>query len=53
MTRIAYAAVAFMAVKLIFEDLREGRMDFIALSIFLFAVTLIAVPRLGRMGHKT
>ncbi|MDE3185982.1 MAG: hypothetical protein KGM96_00485 [Acidobacteriota bacterium] len=53
MTRIAYAAVAFMAVKLIFEDLREGRMDFIAVSIFLFAVTLIAVPRLGRMGHKT
>lgn len=53
MTRIAYAAVAFMAVKLVIEDLREGRMDFIAVSIFLFAVTLIAVPRLARMGHKT
>ena len=53
MTRISYAAVAFMAVKLIFEDLREGRMEFIALSIFFFAVTLIAVPRLGRIGHKT
>jgi hypothetical protein len=53
MTRIAYAAVAFTAAKLIFEDLREGRMDFIAVSIFLFAVTLIAVPRLARMGHKT
>ncbi len=53
MTRIAYAAVAFMAAKLIFEDLREGRMDFIAVSFFLFAVTLIAVPRLSRTERKT
>ncbi len=53
MTRIAYAALAFMAVKLMFEDLRHGRMEFIAASLFLFAVTLIAVPRLARMGRKT
>ncbi len=52
MTRIAYAALIFTAVKLVFEDLREGRMEFIAVSIFLFAVTLIAVPRLARMGRK-
>ena len=49
MTRIAYAALAFLAVKLLFEDLRHGRMEFIAASLFLFAVTLIGVPRLG---HK-
>ena len=52
MTRIAYAALAFMAVKLFYEDLREGRMEFIAASIFLFAVTLIAVPRMARVGHR-
>jgi hypothetical protein len=53
MTRIAYAALAFEAAKLIFEDLRYARMGFIAASFFLFAVTLIGVPRLTRMGQKT
>lgn len=52
MTRIAYAALAFVAAKLFFEDLRYGRMEYIAASIFLVAVTLIAVPRLARMGHR-
>jgi hypothetical protein len=50
MTRLAYVALAFVAAKLIFEDLRHGHMEFIAGSIFLFAITLIAVPRLVRMG---
>jgi hypothetical protein len=53
MTRIAYVALVFVAAKLLFEDLRHGRMEFIAASIFLFAVTLIVVPRLARMGHRT
>ena len=55
MTRVAYAAVAFVAAKLLFEDLRHGRMEFIAASLFLFALTLIGVPRLARMGmgHRT
>jgi hypothetical protein len=53
MTRIAYAALAFEAAKLLIEDLRHGRMEFIAASFFLFAITLIGVPRLARMGHKT
>jgi hypothetical protein len=53
MTRIAYAALAFVAAKLLFEDLRHGHMEFIAGSIFLFAMTLIGVPRLARMGHRT
>ena len=52
MTRIAYATLAFVAAKLLFEDLRHGRMEFIAGSIFLFALTLIAVPRLARMGAR-
>ena len=50
LTRIAYATLVFVAAKLLFEDLRHGRLEFIAASIFLFAITLIAVPRLARMG---
>jgi hypothetical protein len=52
MTRIAYLALVFAAAKLIFEDLRLGRMEFIAASIFIFALTLISVPRLSRWGHN-
>jgi predicted tellurium resistance membrane protein TerC len=53
MTRMAYVALAFVAAKLLFEDLRHGHMEFTAGSIFLFAITLIAVPRLVRMGTKS
>jgi hypothetical protein len=52
MTRVAYLALAFLVLKLMLEDMRHGRMEFIAASIFLFAVTLIAVPRLTRMQHE-
>jgi hypothetical protein len=52
LTRIAYATVALVAVKLLVEDLRHGRLEFIAASIFLFALTLIAVPWLARMGQR-
>jgi hypothetical protein len=41
-----------IAVKLVFEDLRLGHMELIAASIFLFAITLIAVPRIARMRQK-
>jgi hypothetical protein len=50
---IAYAILAFVAAKLLFEDLRHGHLVFIAASIFVYALTLIAVPRLVRMGQKT
>ncbi len=49
MRRIAYATLGFLAIKLLFEDLRHGRMEFIAASIFLFALALIGVPRLARV----
>lgn len=52
MTRLAYVALAFVAAKLFFEDLRHGHMEFIAGSIFLFAITLIAVPKLVRVGAR-
>jgi len=48
LTWIAYATLGFVAVKLVFEDLRHGHLEFIAGSLFLFAITLIAVPRLAR-----
>ncbi len=45
---LAWAAVAFVAFKLLFEDLRHGHLEFTAASIFCFAVTLLLVPRLVR-----
>jgi hypothetical protein len=50
--RIAYAALVLLAAKLLFEDLRHGHMGFIAASIFLFALTLIGVPRMARAGNR-
>ena len=52
LTRIGYATLGLLAVKLVLEDLRHGHLAFIAGSIFLFAITLIAVPRAARMGQK-
>jgi hypothetical protein len=49
MRRIAYALLGFLAIKLLFEDLRHGHLEFIAASIFLFALALIGVPRLARI----
>jgi len=52
LTRLGYTALALVAVKLVAEDLRHGHLAYIAASIFLFAVTLIAAPRLARGGNK-
>jgi hypothetical protein len=52
LTRIGYAALGLLAVKLVLEDLRHGHLAFIAGSIFLFAITLIVVPRAARTGQK-
>lgn len=52
MTRVAYAALVLLAVKLVLEDLRHGHLAFVAGSIFLFAMTLIAVPRAQRIGQR-
>ncbi|MFP5236766.1 MAG: hypothetical protein ACLGSD_12765 [Acidobacteriota bacterium] len=46
--RVAYIALAFVAAKLIFEDLRHGHLEFTAASIGLVALTVIAVPRLAQ-----
>jgi hypothetical protein len=52
LTRIGYATLGLLAVKLLLEDLRHGHLGFIAGSIFLFAITLIVVPRVARTGQK-
>jgi hypothetical protein len=52
MKRLAYMALVFEAIKLVFEDLRHGRMEFIAASFFIFALTLIAVPRLSSVRQR-
>jgi hypothetical protein len=49
LTRMAYATLGLVAAKLLLEDMRLGHLEFIAAAIFLFAITLIAVPQ---MAHK-
>jgi len=44
----AYGTLAFVTAKLIFEDLPHGHSGSIAISIFLYAVSLILIPRLAR-----
>jgi len=48
MVWMAYVTLVFVASKLLFEDLRHGQLGFTAASIFLYAVTLLLVPRLVR-----
>ncbi len=50
---LAYGALVFVASKLVFEDMRQGHLGFTAVSIFLYAITLLSVPRLVRLGQKT
>lgn len=49
---LAYGALVFVASKLVFEDMRQGQLGFTAVSIFLYAITLLSVPRLTRLGQK-
>jgi hypothetical protein len=48
----AYGALAFVTVKLLFEDVVHGHSGSIAVSIFLYAAALIIVPRVARPGRK-
>jgi hypothetical protein len=47
----AYGVLAFVSAKLLFEDLPHGHSGSIAISIFLYAVALIIVPRVARPGR--
>ena len=48
----AYGMLAFVTAKLLYEDLPHGHSGSIAVSIFLYAVALMLVPRMARMGPQ-
>jgi hypothetical protein len=48
---IAYAAVAFGTLKLIFEDLRFGNAASLVFSLLFYGLILILLPRLMRRGQ--
>ena len=49
---LAYGMLALVTAKLLFEDIRQGHPALIAISIFLYAVTLITIPRAARLGQR-
>jgi hypothetical protein len=49
LTRLGFAVLVLLAIKLVVEDLRHGHLGYTAASICLVAITLIAVPRVGRI----
>jgi hypothetical protein len=49
---VAYATLALVTTKLLLEDLRDGSPGSRAVSIFLYAVTLILVPRMASIEHR-
>lgn len=49
---IAYGTLALVTGKLLFEDLQHGHPGSTAVSIFLYAVALILVPRMARIGQR-
>jgi len=48
---VAYAAVAFGTLKLLFEDLRFGNAASLVLSLLFYGLVLILLPRLTRRGR--
>ena len=48
---VAYAAVAFGALKLLFEDLRFGNAGSLVVSLLFYGLILILIPRLTRLGE--
>jgi hypothetical protein len=48
---VAYAAVAFGTLKLLFEDLRYGSPASLVLSFLFYGLVLIVLPRLIRQGR--
>jgi uncharacterized membrane protein len=46
-----YAVIAFCTLKLLFEDLRNGSAVSIAISLFLYGMVWLLVPRIVRMSQ--
>jgi len=47
---VAYAAVTFGTLKLLWEDLRFGNAGSLVVSLLFYGLTLIVIPRLTRLG---
>jgi len=52
LTKLGYAVLVLVAIKLVAEDLRHGHLAYIAASLCVFAITLIAAPRMARVRLK-
>ena len=52
LTLLAYATLVVVAAKVLFEDVRHGHLIFIAASFFVYAATLLMLPRLAGQGRK-
>jgi hypothetical protein len=50
---VAYGAVAFGTLKLLFEDLRFGNAASLVVSLLFYGLVLILLPRLTRHGQST
>jgi hypothetical protein len=48
---VAYVAVAFGTLKLLFEDLRFGSAASLVASLLFYGLILILIPRLARSGR--
>jgi hypothetical protein len=49
---VAYAAVGFGTLKLLFEDLRFGNASSLVLSLLFYGGVLILLPRMMQKGRK-
>ncbi len=49
---LAYAAIAFCTLKLMWEDLRVGNAGSIAASLFFYGMAWVLVPRLARKASR-
>jgi len=52
LTWIAYGVLAMVTAKLLFEDLQHGHPASTAVSLLFYAVALILVPRMARIGRR-
>jgi hypothetical protein len=48
---VAYMAIAFGTLKLLFEDLRFGNAASLMVSLLFYGLILIGIPRLTRLGR--
>jgi len=53
LTQIGYCVLVLEAIKLLLEDLRHGHLAYVAASVCLLALTLIAIPQVTRRASTS